>query len=76
MKILKNIKDPISDVIGLIVIGVTLLMLYEEKLVWQWEGMIGVGVGCFLFFVPDQIIIDSLLSILKKLLSLIGTKNG
>jgi len=76
MKILKNIKDPISDVIGLIVIGVTLLMIYEEKLVWQWEGMIGVGVGCFLFFVPDQIIVDSLLSILKKLLSLIGIKNG
>ena len=73
---IKNIKDPISDMIGVVVIGITMLMLYEQKIVWQWEGMIGVGVGCFLFFVPDKIIVDSLLSILKKLLSLIGIKNG
>jgi hypothetical protein len=73
---LNNIKDPISDLIGILVIAVTMVMLYQEKIVWQWEGMIGVGVGCFLFFVPDQIIVDSLLSVLKKLLSLIGIKNG
>jgi hypothetical protein len=73
---LKNIKDPISDLIGFAITVVTVTMLYQEKIVWQWEGMIGVGVGCFLFFVPDQIIVDSLLSVLKKLLSLIGIKNG
>lgn len=73
---LNNIKEPISDLIGIVVIAVTMIMLYQEKIVWQWEGMIGVGVGCFLFFVPDQIIVDSLLSVLKKLLSLIGIKNG
>ena len=74
--ILKNLKDPISDMIGVIIIGVTLLMMYQEKLAWQWDGAIGVGVGCFLFFVPDSIIVNSLLSILKKLLSLIGINNG
>ena len=73
---LNNIKDPISDLIGILVIAVTMVMLYQEKIVWQWEGMIGVGVGCFLFFVPDHIIVESLLSVLKKLLSLIGIKNG
>lgn len=73
---LNNIKEPISDLIGIVVIAVTMIMLYQEKIVWQWEGMIGVGIGCFLFFVPDQIIVDSLLSVLKKLLSLIGIKNG
>lgn len=74
--ILKNMKDPISDLIGVIIIGITLMMMYEGKLTWMWDGAIGVGVGCFLFFVPDSIIVDSLLSILKKLLSLIGIKNG
>ena len=73
---LNNIKDPISDLIGILVIAVTMVMLYQEKIVWQWEGTIGVGVGCFLFFVPDHIIVESLLSVLKKLLSLIGIKNG
>lgn len=74
--ILKNIKDPISDLIGVIIIGVTLAMMYQGKIVWIWEGATGVGIGCFLFFVPDSIIVDSLLSILKKLLSLIGINNG
>lgn len=47
---LNNIKEPISDLIGIVVIAVTMIMLYQEKIVWQWEGMIGVGIGCFLFF--------------------------
>lgn len=72
----KNIKDPISDIIGVIVIGITILMIYEKKMEWQWEGMIGFGVGCFLFFLPDDIIVKSLIQVFKKLLSLIGIKNG
>ena len=72
----KNIKDPISDIIGLIVIGLTLFMIYDKKMEWQFEGLIGVGVGCFLFFLPDSIIVKSLIEVFKKLLSLIGIKNG
>lgn len=74
MKIIKNIKEPISDIIGVIIIGITVVMLYQEKIVWQWEGVIGTAVGCFLFFVPDAIIVDSLVSLFKKVLSLIGIK--
>lgn len=75
-KIIQNVKDPISDLIGVIIMGVTLLMVYEGKLSWQWDGTIGLGIGCFLFFVPDSIIVDSLLALFKRLMSLIGNNNG
>lgn len=75
MSILKNLKEPITNMIGVAIIGTTIAMIYQEKMTWQWEGIIGVVVGCFLFFVPDAIIVDSLVSLFKKALSLIGIKN-
>jgi type IV secretory pathway VirB2 component (pilin) len=76
MSILKNLKEPISNMIGVAIITVTTIMLYQVKITWQWEGIIGVGVGCFLFFVPDAIIVDSLVAVFKKVLNLIGIKDA
>ena len=49
-------KGPITSVIGLIIIlGSVYAVEFIHKIDWVWNGLIGVGIGAVLFFVPDKI---------------------
>lgn len=63
MDILKNLKDPITDIIGFAIIIGTLYEIYFADWVWLWEGIAGVGVGLALFLFPDQWIKDTLTAV-------------
>jgi len=66
MNILKNLKDPVTDIIGLIIILFTLLSVYKGDITWIWEGYAGMGVGLVLFMFPDELIKDLLRKIIDK----------
>jgi len=77
MSLVKNLKDPIGDVVGLIIIGLCLFSIFKGTMTFQWEGLIGIGVGSIFFFLPDQVIVDFIKALINKLLSLVGAnKNG
>jgi hypothetical protein len=54
MSILKNIKDPITDIIGLVIMIVTIIEKYNGHIDWIWEGVAGITIGCALFVMPDE----------------------
>lgn len=66
---LQNIKDPITDIIGLVIICITLYEIYAQDWAWLWEGLTGVGVGLCLFMFPDDWLKDTLTATRDKLLN-------
>lgn len=68
---LKNIKDPITSIIGLGIIVVTVISVLEGKITWMWDGTAGVCVGALFFLIPDKIvslILDTLKAVKTKFL--------
>lgn len=66
MSILKNLKDPISDLIGLCIMLFTLLEIYKGDATWIWEGAAGMGIGAVFFMFPDELLIEGLRKIIDK----------
>jgi len=66
MSIFKNLKDPLTDLIGLVIIIFTLFNIYESKITWIWEGYAGMGIGLVLFMFPDKLVMDALQKIVDK----------
>ncbi len=71
-KIFNNLKDPVTDLAGLVIMVITVAEKYQGKITWVWEGMAGIAVGFALFMMPDQWIADVLQRISDKFL---GKKN-
>jgi hypothetical protein len=65
-QLLQNIKDPMTDLIGLAIICFSLYEVYFENISWIWEGLTGVGVGLTLFLLPDTFITDALGKVFDK----------
>lgn len=65
-KIIDNLKDPITDLIGLAIVIATLYDIYGADGTWLWEGLTGIGVGLFLFMLPDAVLMDSLGKIFNR----------
>jgi hypothetical protein len=59
-QIKENVKDIITDLIGLTIILGTLYALWIHKITWIWEGFAGMGVGGIFFLLPDAMIKDAL----------------
>lgn len=57
MSFIKNIKDWFTDLLGAIVMGVTIYLIYTAQIQWMWEGIIGMCIGFVLLWVPDDIIL-------------------
>jgi hypothetical protein len=66
MTILKNLKDPFTDLIGLVIILFTLLEVYRGDITWIWEGYAGMAIGAVFFMFPDDLIQDALKKIIDK----------
>jgi hypothetical protein len=67
-KIFDNLKDPITDVMGCVIMIMTIVEKYNGKIGWIWEGMAGVAVGFALFMMPDRWIMELLQKISDKFL--------
>lgn len=65
-KLINNLKDPITDLIGLAIVVATLYDIYAGEGTWIWEGLTGVGVGLALFMLPDAMLMDSLGKIFNR----------
>jgi hypothetical protein len=61
-----KIKDYITDLIGLAIIIVTLIMFFNGKVVLLWDGLILLGVGAVFFILPDKAIADYLQRLADK----------
>jgi hypothetical protein len=66
MSIIKNMKDPVTDLIGLVIICFTLFEIWDGKITWIWEGYAGMGIGLVLFMFPDKMVMDALQKFLDK----------
>lgn len=66
MSIIKNMKDPVTDLIGLVIILFTLFEIWDGKITWIWEGYAGMGIGLVLFMFPDKMVMDALQKFLDK----------
>lgn len=66
MSFLKNIKDPLTDLIGLCIMLFTLLEIYKGDITWIWEGYAGMGIGAVFFMFPDDLIKEFLKKIIDK----------
>lgn len=53
---LKNWKEPISSLIGLAIIVLTILSMYNAQITWIWDGIIGTSIGALFFMIPDKVI--------------------
>lgn len=53
-KIIENVKDIVTDIIGLVIIVGTLYLLWHKDIVWVWDGIISIGIGCIFFVMPDD----------------------
>ena len=60
-----KIKDLVTDLLGALIMGLTVWAVYTTKMEWVWEGLVGIGVGAVFFLLPDKYIAQSL----KKYLS-------
>ena len=67
MSVLKNMKDPITDLIGLMIILFTIFEISQKHITWIWEGYAGMGIGLVLFMFPDKLVMDALQKVLDKL---------
>jgi hypothetical protein len=67
MSIFKNLKDPITDLIGLGIITLTLVEIYRGDITWLWEGYAGMGMGLILFMFPDDLVMEFLRKVFDKL---------
>lgn len=56
MKYLKNIKSIYTTALGAAMMAVTSVMIYLDKLDWIYEGLVGIGVGFALLWIPDDLI--------------------
>ncbi len=65
-KILKNLQDPITDLIGLAIMLITVYEIYFKDWTWLWEGLTGLGVGLALFMFPDEWLKKTLEGIINK----------
>lgn len=66
MSILKNFKDPLTDIIGLVIILFTLLKIYTGDITWIWEGYAGMGIGAVFFMFPDEFIKQIIQKVIDK----------
>jgi len=66
MSIIKNMKDPVTDLVGLAIILFTLFEIWDGKITWIWEGYAGMGIGLVLFMFPDKMVMDALQKFLDK----------
>lgn len=55
-----KIKDYITDLIGLSIIIVTLVMFFSGRLTLVWDGVIMFFIGAVFFILPDKAIADYL----------------
>lgn len=53
-------KDPLTDMIGLVIIVLTVHGIFAKEIPWMWDGLIGLGVGLGMFLMEDQWIVDTL----------------
>ena len=54
--LIAKIKDYITDLIGLSIIIITLVMFFNGKVDLLWDGLILLGVGSIFFILPDRAI--------------------
>lgn len=57
MKFLKNLREPITSLIGIVVAVITISGIYKGTMVWQWEGLIGISVAALFLVIPDKIVV-------------------
>lgn len=57
MSLFRNVKDWFTDLLGAAVMIATLIGIYQGKIVWVWEGIIGMCIGFVLLWVPDDVIL-------------------
>lgn len=67
-KLLNNLKAPITSAIGLVICIVTIAAIYQDKISWQYEGLIGVSTGTLFFLIPDKIG-SLMIGVLQKLVN-------
>lgn len=67
-KLLDNIKTPITSTIGLVICIVTIVAVYQDKISWQYEGLIGISTGTLFFLIPDKIV-SLMVDVLQKLVN-------
>lgn len=69
---LKNLKQPITSIIGLLIIGFTVYNIYFTHLIkWIWEGAAGLLVGVIFFLASDKVVqlaLETLSKLKDKLL--------
>lgn len=69
------IKDWITDGIGIMICGYTLVdVLIVKEMTWVWEGIIQMGIGCFFFILPDRLIADYIQRLADKWTNKAGDK--
>lgn len=57
MKWLKNLREPITSLIGVVIAIITVAGVYEGRMTWQWEGLIGISVSILFLAIPDKIVV-------------------
>jgi O-antigen ligase len=70
MKFLTTHKQSILKILGIVIITLTILSVYQSHITWMWEGCIGLGVGILLFWVPQRVagIVLKILNLVTKVL--------
>lgn len=68
-KLINNLKDPITDIIGITIMLFTVYnVLWTHKIMWIWEGLAGLGAGTILFMMPDDFLLKLIERITDKFL--------
>lgn len=68
MNWLKNIKEPISSAIGLSIIVLTIMSMYNARITWLFDGLIGVSIGTLFFMIPDKLV-KLIYEVVKKVIN-------
>lgn len=66
MSLFRNLKDWFTDLLGAGIMIATGIGIYQAKIVWVWEGIIGMTVGFILLWVPDEVILKHIKYKVKK----------
>jgi hypothetical protein len=75
MNIIKNLREPITLVTAIAIIGFTLFSMYNGTITWIWEGLAGVAVGILCLLAPEQLV-KVIFRIINKLLNKLLGKDG
>lgn len=61
-----NIKDIVTDLIGVAIWIATMYLVYFQNCPWVWDGIIGMIIGGIFFLIPDDILSQTAQKFLNK----------